>query len=251
MAKKARRSRQAEIDALSAALMLNGKAQDEGRKRKSWNIQDLKDVHPLTRSQEDLFHSWFNDQHICAHGSAGTGKTFLALYLAMNELLTQQQTRVIIIRSAVSTREVGHLPGTLEEKLAAYELPYKDTMYELFGRASTYNDMKDAGMIEFMSTTFLRGLTWDNAVVVVDEGQNMTFHEINTIMTRIGTNTRIIFTGDIKQSDLGMRRGDVSGMAKAIDVFRRMEKFDCIEFNRHDIVRSEFVKSWIVASEED
>ena len=114
-----------------------------------------------------MFHAWFQGDHICAHGSAGTGKTFLALYLAFLEILeTQNQNRIILVRSAVPTREVGHLPGTLEEKTALYELPYHDICWELFGRKTTYQDMKDAGVIEFMTTSFIRGLTWDNAIVI-------------------------------------------------------------------------------------
>jgi len=248
---KARRNSRTEIESLSLALSLNGKAQEEGPRRKHWNQHDLKTIKPLTDSQEDLFHSWYNNKNICAYGSAGTGKTFLALYLALSEVLKRQQSRIIIVRSAVPTRDVGFLPGTLEEKTALYELPYHDILAELVGRNSTYADMKEAGLIEFVSTSFIRGLTWDNAVIVIDEGENMTFHEIDSIMTRVGENTRIIFTGDLKQTDLDGKKGNTSGMGDALRVFDKMEQFDSIAFNKYDIVRSDFVKSWIIASEQE
>jgi len=250
MAKKRRNGRQARIEELTTALMYNGKAQEEGPKKKTWNVHDLKTVKPLTPAQEDLFHAWYNDQNVVAHGSAGTGKTFLALYLALSEVLSQEQHRIIIVRSAVPTRDIGFLPGTLEEKASQYELPYHDILWELVGRGSTYQDMKEAGIIEFMTTSFIRGLTWDNAIIIVDEGENMTFHEIDSIMTRVGENTRVIFTGDLKQTDLDGKKGGISGMAEAIRVFERMEQFESIPFTKHDIVRSHFVKSWIIASEE-
>jgi len=250
MRKKHRNGRQAELETISLALVQNGRAMEEGSKRKHWSKHDVKAVKPLTPTQEDMFHAWYDDKHICAHGSAGTGKTFLALYLAIHEILGKHQNKIIIVRSAVPTREVGYLPGTLEEKTALYELPYHDIMYELIGRNSTYHDMKEAGLIEFMTTSFIRGLTWDNAIVIVDEGENMTFHEIDSIMTRIGKNTRIIFTGDIKQSDLDGKKNGVSGMRHALNVFDRMTEFESVQFTKHDIVRSQFVKSWIVASEE-
>lgn len=251
MRKKSRRnSRQAELKSLSMALTLNGAAQIENNNRKkSWNIRDLKNIKPLTPAQEDLFHAWHNNKHTCAHGSAGSGKTFLALYLALSEILTNQQNRIIIVRSAVPTRDVGFLPGTLDEKVAQYETPYHNILYELIGRPSTYSDMKEQGLIEFMTTSFIRGLTWDNAIVIVDEGENMTFHEIDSIMTRIGTNSRIIFAGDLKQTDLDGKKGNVTGMSDAIRVFSEMKDFECVQFNKHDIVRSDFVKSWITASE--
>jgi len=249
--KKCRTGRKNEIENLSMALVKNGEAILTGPKRKHWSTQDIKTIKPLTPTQEDTFHAWQNYEHICLHGSAGTGKTFLALYLAMKEVLAKRQQKTIIVRSAVPTREVGFLPGTLEEKMAQYEHPYHDIMYELIGRSSTYQDMKDSGLIEFMSTSFIRGLTWDNAIIIVEEGENMTFHEIDSIMTRVGQNSRVIFTGDSKQTDLdGSKRMGTSGMDDALDIFDGISDFSCIEFTRNDIVRSKFVKSWIIASED-
>jgi len=232
------------------SMELNLQTMEQGPKRKNWSIHDLKAIHPLNPRQEDMFHAWYEDKNICAHGSAGTGKTFLATYLALQDLLEKRQQQIIIVRSAVPTREIGHLPGSIEEKLAAYERPYHDIFWELIGRASTYQDMKDAGLVQFMSTSFIRGLTWDNAIVVVDEGENMTFHEIYSIMTRLGENSRVIFTGDLVQTDLDKRKNDVSGMSHFLEVIKNMSCFDDVKFTQHDIVRSGFVKSWIIAAEQ-
>ncbi len=250
MARKRRDKNQENISALNLALVQNGKAMEDKRKIKNWTKHDIKSIQPLTPTQEEAFHAWFNNKHICLHGSAGTGKTFIGLYLALNEVLQQKQSRIIILRSAVATRDVGFLPGTLEEKLQQYELPYQDILAELFGKYSTYCDMKDAGIIEFMSTSFIRGLTWDNTIVLVDEGENMTFHEIDSAMTRLGENSRIIFTGDIVQTDLDGKKHGVSGMSDAMNVFKNISDFTCVKFTIHDIVRSNFVKQWITAAEE-
>lgn len=251
MPKKRRNGRKADIEYFEMALSLNGAAQEEGPRRKHWSMHDLKTIKPLTPTQEELFHAWLNDYNICAHGSAGTGKTFLTLFLALQEVLAQNHNRLIIVRSAVATRDLGYLPGTLEEKIAQFEQPYHDIMYELVGRPTTYQDMKDAGLIEFHSTSFLRGLTWDNAVVVVDEAENLTFHEIDNVMTRLGENTRIIFTGDTKQTDLdGSKKLGKEGLSQAMQVFENMEDFASIGFNKHDIVRGDLVKSWIMACED-
>ena len=249
MGKKISRRRNGKIEFLENALLKNGHAK-EGPVKKKWTTHDLADIKPLTPTQEEMFHAFFNDQHICAYGSAGTGKTFLALYLALTAVIgrPQEQSRIIIVRSVVPTREVGHLPGTLDEKIIPYELPYRDLLHELVGRQSTYDDMKAAGLIEFMTTSFIRGLTWEDAIVIVDEGQNMSFHEINSIMTRLGENSRVIFTGDLNQSDL-TRKYDPTGMDRFLRVTKNMVEFDQIQFTLHDIVRSAFVKSWIMATE--
>lgn len=250
-----RRNRRASSDhtniiELSQALVLNGRAIEEGPRRKTWTRYDLRTIRPLTPTQEDMFHAFFNGKNICAHGTAGTGKSFVALFLALAELLGRQSVeKIIIVRSVVPTRDVGFLPGTLEEKTAIYELPYISIFKELLGKSSSYHDMKEAGMVEFTTTSFLRGITWDNAIIVVDEGQNMRFDEINTIMTRLGENTRILFTGDLVQTDL-RKANEQTGMADFLTVIRGMSEFSDITFNRHDIVRGPLVKSWIAACED-
>lgn len=246
---KKKASRKNEIKFLEDSLHKNGAAQFHGPKRKKWSTHDLKTVKPLTPSQQDFFHAFFENDHICAHGSAGTGKTYLAFYLALNEILNPNtpQDRIIVVRSVVPTREIGFLPGDLNEKVSVYESPYKDICAELIGRPSTYDDMKESGLIQFMPTSFIRGLTWENAFVLVDECQNMSFHEINSIVTRLGPNSRIIFTGDTSQTDL---RPVECGMKKLLAVVGNIQTFATVTFTYHDIVRSDIVKSWIVATEQ-
>jgi len=235
---------------LEEALRQNGRAMEDGPKRKTCSMHDLKNIQALTPTQEDMIHAWINGKNICAHGTAGTGKTFLAIYLALQEVLTKRQNKIIIVRSAVPTREVGFLPGTLEEKMEQFEEPYYNIFWELLGRPSTYADMKAQGLVEFHSTSFLRGLTWDNAIIIFDEAQNGTFHEINSVMTRLGQNTRVIISGDTAQTDLdGSRRLGAEGLSSACKAFQQMGSFECIEFNPYDIVRGDLVKSWILACE--
>lgn len=247
--KKQSNSKSAEIEHLSFALQLNGQAISEGPKSKKWSVYDLKEISPLTSNQNKVFESWNNGDHVCAHGSAGSGKTFLALYLALFEVLQKQQQRIIIVRSIVPTREVGFLPGTLDEKMDVYQQPYVDILQELMGRSSTYNDMKDAKIIEFISTSFIRGITFDNSIIIVDEANNMTSHEIDTVMTRVGENSRVFLCGDVVQTDLNGRNGNIEGLTRAISIFGKMKDFSIVEFDQNDIVRSGFVKEWIISSQ--
>lgn len=190
-------------------------------------------------------HLYITDDYIPTHN------TFLASYLALNEVLNKCQQKIIIIRSAVQAREVGFLPGTIQEKLEMYELPYHDIFHAILGKKTSYSDMKDSGVVEFHSTSFLRGLTWDNAIVIVDEVENLTFHEIDNVMTRIGDNTRIILTGDVRQTDLdGSKKNGKEGISDALLAFSRMPTFDCIRFDVNDIVRSDLVRNWIITCED-
>ena len=250
--RKMQSRRNADIAFLNQININNTKAMEEGPIKKKWTLHDLGNIRALTPTQEDLFHAWYNDKHLCASGTAGTGKTFLAMYLAFQTILDNRcnSDHIIIVRSNVSTREVGHLPGTIDEKMSLYEAPYRDICAELFGKSSTYDDMKFAGLITFMPTSFIRGLTWNNGIVIIEEGQNLNFHEINSIMTRVGHNTRVIFTGDVPQSDLAHTGKDKSGMQHYVDVVKNMDAFAVLRFTPQDIVRSEFVKSWIMATEQ-
>lgn len=228
-------------------------AQSEGpQRKKKWSKHDIKAIQPLTQNQKNMFVQYFQGDQLCAYGTAGTGKSFLACYLGISDVVdpSKDQQKLIIVRSAVQARDVGFMPGTLEEKNAYYEAPYEDILTELFGRKSTYPDMKEAGLITFLTTSFIRGVTWDDAVIVIDEAQNMTWEEINTVMTRVGQNSRVIICGDVKQNDLTKRASDVSGMVRLLRTIPRVRGFSEIEFTRDDIVRSEFVKSWIIATEE-
>lgn len=250
--KKKQRSKnhREEVEFLSQQLRDNGRAMEEGPKRKRWSTHDIKSITPLTQTQKDMFQQFYQGDQLCAYGSAGTGKSFIALFLAIGDVLdhNRPQKRIIIVRSAVPTRDMGFMPGTLEEKNSLYEAPYRDIFADLFGRKNTYEDMKEARLVEFMTTSYVRGLTWDDAIVVVDEVQNMSWHEIHSIMTRIGKDSRVIFTGDMTQTDLANHK-DKSGMDQFIRVIKKMKEFGIVYFTTDDIVRSSLVKSWIVAVE--
>lgn len=232
--------------------LANQRALREGpSRRKTWSTHDIRSIKALTPPQCEMIHDFIDGQNIIASGTAGTGKTFVALYLALHELLSPNTDidKLIIVRSAVPTREEGFLPGTAEEKAAMYEKPYGPLFAELMGRQNTYEDMKEAGLVVFETTSFQRGVTWNNAVVVVDEVQSLNFHEINTIMTRMGRNSRIILCGDVPQTDL-RKKYDITGMTRLLNVAAKMSRVSVVTFTRDDIVRDEFVKEWIIASEE-
>jgi len=237
---------------LTQALYLNGKAMQEGPRRKNWSKHDLKYVKPLTTNQDIMFNAFRAGDNVFAHGTAGTGKSYAALYLALQLLLDvdNEYERIIIVRSTVPARDVGFLPGTVEEKLAVYEQPYRDIFADLIGKASSYDDMKEARKVEFVSTSFIRGITWDNAIIVFDEVQNANWEEINTVMTRIGNNTRLVICGDVKQNDLLYKKSDQSGIETLLKVTKRLPAFANVTFTRDDIVRSDFVKQFIIACED-
>lgn len=212
----------------------------------------LKNIKPMTKNQENMFDSYYSGKMIAALGSAGSGKTYVAMYLALKELLeTGEHQNVIVVRSAVQTREQGFMPGTLKEKEAYYETPYIDIANDLFERGDAYQILKQKGKLKFTSSSFVRGLTFDNAIIIVDECQSMTEHELSSIMTRVGKNSKIIFCGDTKQDDLATskNRSDVSGLVKFTRVLEKMDEFDIISFNVNDIVRSGIVKSYLIAKE--
>lgn len=251
MSKKRKHNRDAQIIDLAEALVNNGRAMHEGPKRKTWTKHDLNHIKPLTVMQEEMFRAFLEGKNIVAHGSAGTGKTFIAIYLALNELFHGQGiNKIILVRSAVPTRDMGFMKGTLEEKESLYEFPYAEMFAELIGRKNSYEDMKDADVVRFCTTSYVRGLTWNNAVVIVDEVQNMNFHEINSIVTRLGDDSRIILVGDLNQNDLHNRRNEQSGIDRLIKITEQMPAFHNVKFTKHDIVRSAFVKSWICACED-
>lgn len=253
MAKRKTRTRKDDnILFLQKTLENQGRAVKEGPKVKNFTLHDLNSIRPLTTGQKIMFESYFSGNNIVANGSAGTGKSFCAAYLALTDVLrgdTQQQ-EIIIVRSAVSTREIGHLPGEISDKLAPYEEPYRDIFATLLRKGDAYDTMKESGKLRFMATSFVRGLTWNNAVVIIDEAQSMTFHEINSVITRLGDNSRLIICGDIAQNDLIVRRNDQSGFMRALTALGRMRSIDVVQFTREDIVRSAFVKEWICAVED-
>lgn len=183
------------------------------------------------------------------HGAAGTGKTFIALYKALEEVMDKSNSyeKVVIVRSVVPSRDIGHLPGDEKEKTDVYLAPYKAVCKDLFNTEQAYERLVEQKNIEFLITSFVRGITIDNAVIIVDECQNMNFQELSSIITRVGEGSRIVFCGDFKQTDLN-KRHDQSGLKEFVEVINRMPSFRNVEFGIDDIVRSSLVKEFIVAN---
>jgi predicted ribonuclease YlaK len=213
-------------------------------------LDHLKTFEPLTERQADFFESYKRgDYFIGLLGSPGVGKTFLALYRAIEEVLdkTNSFEHIVVVRSAVQVRDQGFVPGTLEEKMEIYEVPYKEICETLFGRKDAWDRLKEQGYARFISTTAIRGISIDNSIIIVDECQSMTFHELSSVISRVGHRSKIIFVGDLKQNDLIKSRNDVSGLVDFLQVARHMDEFTEISFTPDDIVRSSLVKSFIVA----
>lgn len=214
---------------------------------------ELERIVPKTHNQSKVFDSYETGQNLCLHGCAGTGKTFLTMFLALREILSGRSTmrKLIIIRSAQPSKQIGFLPGKQEEKIAVYEAPYANICVELFNRGDAYQVLKQRGLIEFDCTSFLRGTTIDNAIILLDESQNLSYQELRTVMTRVGENSRLIVSGDTKQDDLTSERfKEVSGLGQVMKIFESMSYIDTIQFDIEDIVRSGFVKDFIVAEHE-
>lgn len=209
----------------------------------------LREIEPKTENQEKTFQAYHQNKNLLLHGSAGTGKTFISMYLGLNSIMNNTgYHRVSIVRSVVPTREVGHLPGDLEKKIEVYELPYKQIVNQLFHRGDAYEIMKKKRKIEFLSTSFIRGITFESTIIIVDEIANLSFHELDSVMTRIGENCKIIFCGDFKQSDL-KRTEEKQGLHNFMEILSGMKHFEHVEFTQRDIVRSELVKSYIINKE--
>ena len=213
-------------------------------------LDDLKTFEPLTENQKLFFDAYKRgDYFVALHGVAGTGKTFCALYKAIEEVMDKSNpfAKIIVVRSAVQSREIGHLPGDVNEKMEIYQQPYRQICDTLFGRKDAWDRLEEQGHIEFISTSFIRGMSFDDAIIIVDEMQNMTYEEIDTVMTRVGYRSKIIWCGDYRQTDLNKKRNDVSGILKFFDIAYHMNAFTKIEFTVDDIVRSSLVKDYILA----
>ena len=224
------------------------------KRKKPLSASYLVDVEPITENQKILFKSYSEGKHLIAYGSAGTGKTFVTLYNAIKDVLdeTTPYEKIYIVRSLVATREIGFLPGDYEDKSDIYQVPYKHMVKYMFQMSSDadfemlYGNLKSQDSINFWSTSFLRGTTLDKAIVLVDEFQNLNFHELDSIMTRVGQDSKIMFCGDATQSDL-VKTNDRNGIVDFMNILRKMPSFDIIEFGIDDIVRSGLVKEYIIA----
>lgn len=212
---------------------------------------DLKSIDPLTKNQEKVFKN-FETKHIFLHGLAGTGKSFIAIYLAFKEIFktTTPFKKLIIVRSLVQTRDMGHLPGDAATKMKQYEAPYVAILAELFGREDAYYILKQKGLLEFMSTSFIRGTTLHNSIILVDEIQNMNYGEASSVWTRLGPNCKLVSCGDTRQIDLNKNKNDLSGIEKIMNVCKRMDCFEFVDFQIEDICRSKFVKDFIASEYE-
>jgi phosphate starvation-inducible PhoH-like protein len=230
-----------------------GMTSKQMKRRKPINTDLLLDINPVTENQGKLFDAYTSDKHLFVYGCAGTGKTFCALYLALKDVLSEitPYQKIVIVRSLVATREIGFLPGDHDDKSALYQIPYKNMVKYMFEMPSDaefemlYGSLKTQETVTFWSTSFIRGTTLDNSIIIVDEAQNLNFHELDSIITRVGDNSRIVFCGDATQSDL-TKNNERNGILDFMKIIQRMPEFETIEFGVDDIVRSGLVKSYIV-----
>ena len=227
------------------------------KRKKPINSQLLIDIDPLTENQKKLFSSYEEGKNLVAYGAAGTGKTFITLYNALCDVLDENSPyeKIYLIRSLVATREIGFLPGDHEDKSSLYQIPYKNMvkyMFQMPDEASfemLYGNLKTQGTVSFWSTSFIRGTTLDRSIIIVDEFQNLNFHELDSIITRVGEDSKIMFCGDATQSDL-IKTNERNGIIDFMKILNVMPSFDIIEFGAQDIVRSGLCKEYILAKME-
>lgn len=208
----------------------------------------LKKIEPLTKHQKESFEAYDQGKNLMLHGIAGTGKSFISMYLALDQILTDVDgpyKKIIIVRSVVPTRDMGFLPGNNKEKARVYEAPYYAICTELFNRGDAYDYLKNKNIVEFISTSFIRGITLNNCIIIVDEIANMTLHELDSVITRVGKNCKIIFSGDFRQSDF-TKDHEKNGLPQFMRIVERMKSFAFIDFDENDIVRSSMVKDYII-----
>ena len=223
------------------------------KKNKELNSSTMVSVKPITDTQKIVFETWKKGQNQFLFGAAGTGKTLISLYLALKDIFDQKTKyeKVILVRSLIPTRDIGFLPGDEEDKSALYQVPYQNMVQFMFEMPneqafnSLYDKLKGQGSLYFLSTSFLRGLTFDNSIIIVDECQNLNFHELDTIITRVGQDSKIVFCGDFDQSDL-LKHNEKNGLHDFLRILEEMEEFNCSEFTIGDIVRSGFVRSYLI-----
>ncbi len=213
-------------------------------------MDNLLSYEPITNNQKIAYEAWDEGDNLVLCGSAGTGKTFIGMYLGLESVLDKswEQNKLVIVRSVVPTRGMGYLPGSIEEKVDAYTAPYRSITNELFNDRNAFDMLESQGQLSFMSTSFIRGITLDDCVLLIDEMQNLTFHELDSIITRVGRNTKVIFSGDYYQSDL-TKETDKNGVLHFMNIMEQLKDFSIIEFNWTDIVRSGFVRDYIMTKE--
>src|SRR6056300_1409786 len=223
-------------------------------KNKDIRFHNLISIKPVTDNQKVAFNAYKDKKNVLLYGAAGTGKTFVSLYLAFKDVLNPETSYecVYLVRSAVPTREIGFLPGDEEDKTALFQVPYQNMVQFMFEQPNEqafnllYDRLKNQGSLMFLTTSFLRGITLDNAIITVDECQNLTFYELDTIITRVGMDSKIMFCGDFFQSDL-QRTSDKNGLKHFMSILRGMDSFSNIEFTIGDIVRSGMVKEYLIS----
>ena len=212
------------------------------------NSLKLKNIVPKTINQEKAFNLYNKDYNLLLHGLAGTGKTYISLYLALSDIINgyTDHTNLTLVRSVVPTRDMGFLPGTEKEKSKVYEAPYMNICNDIFGRGDAYDILKGKNIIKFVTTSYIRGITLDDSIVLVDEAQNLNFHELDSIITRLGDNSRIMFCGDFRQSDL-IRDDERKGLLTFMRILATIDEFKTVEFVEDDIVISKLVKEYIIS----
>ena len=239
------------MDRISRSEKRQARQQRRSAKRseeqKVKNTLVLKTVRPITKNQEIVFRDFSNGKNMFIHGYPGTGKSFLSVYLALNEIEKYREFEgITIIRSAVATRDQGFLKGGLAEKGQIFEQPYIEICQDLYGRGDAYEVLKKKGILDFQTTSYLRSLTRHNRLIIVDECQNMTFQELDTCITRAGEGSRVLFCGDFGQNDLN-KRHDFTGILDFMNIIKKMHKhFSFVEMGVDDIVRSGLVKDYII-----
>ena len=224
------------------------------KRKKPINTDMMRDIEPLTDNQKKLFDSYSKGKNLVAYGAAGTGKTFITLYNALKDVLDPNTPydKIYIVRSLVATREIGFLPGDHDDRSFLYQIPYKNMVKYMFEMPSDadfqmlYGNLKNQDTIDFWSTSFIRGTTLDRAIIIVDEFQNLNYHELDSIMTRVGTDTKIMFCGDATQTDL-IKQNERNGIHDFMRILRVMPSLNIIEFGVEDIVRSGLCKEYLLA----
>ncbi len=230
----------------------NKKTKRQYRSGENGRLEVRRDLETITPNQDLAGHCWSKNKNLMMLGTAGTGKTFLALWFALAQMMDRdsEYRKVYIVRSAVPTRDIGFLPGNAREKTKVYEAPYYNLCSEIFGRGDAYDILKGKNWVEFITTSNIRGTTMDDAIIIVDECQNMSFHELDSIITRPGINTKVVFCGDTKQDDLtSERKKETSGLRNFVRIIDNMEEFETVTFTVDDIVRSDLVRSYIIQKE--